>query len=287
MGLLQSSQSKTKYEPLLETKCTYVAGSKRPSNPLRERSKKSRTTYRETLEGVGGGSGGRGYVALHSSSPKQMFSFLELFFSLHEDEAISRFLQADFCNVLADNFLLAMVYAYFRRANLGADEYTRLNFFAALYLAHDIAEDNEDLKLQIIPWILGKHWNTLLVKDFLNQRDQLLYRMNYRAAVSHQTCYDVMNLTTSSSGAWTRRDLFWGRVRDASHSGTIYFEGPVYTKARKLGRIKCSYCEHAKSVTRRRSDDLMAVKMKCDLKREDKSLVKRVTNVGLRASMLG
>lgn len=45
---------------------------------------------------------------------------------------IQDFLLHDVCYRLSDRYLLAMVFAYFKRALLPTDEYTTKNFFIAL-----------------------------------------------------------------------------------------------------------------------------------------------------------
>jgi len=148
-------------------------------------------------------------------STPQKCSYLAAFFQIYDnDDVIQDFLWMDSCFVLADNYLLSMVYTYFRRANLYRREYTRINFFAALYLAHDTVEDNEDLKLQMYPWVLGVEWKN--IKDFIKKKDELLQRMDYRAAVSKRTCDEVMKLFPTHP--------IWRRRRKPSHGGTVYFE---------------------------------------------------------------
>ena len=51
-------------------------------------------------------------------------------------------------------------------------------------------EDDEDLKLEIYPWVLGDQWRSKHL-DFIHQRDKLLKRMDYRAVVSQLTCNEV------------------------------------------------------------------------------------------------
>ena len=159
-------------------------------------------------------------------------SYLEQFFRIYKDTAIQSFIWMDSCFILADNYLLTMVYTYFRRAQLAHDQYTRLNFFAALYLAHDMVEDNEDLKMEIFPWIYGTEWKKL-VKEFLEARDYFLLRMDFRVAVSKTTCDEVLEMFRSHP--------ITDRVRKPSHSGTIHFEDRVYTK-NPTGGVICAFC---------------------------------------------
>lgn len=63
---------------------------------------------------------------------KKMLNAVEIRFYLLHRYKISVMEHAyDFCIL---QYLLAMVFAYFKRANLAEKEYTRLNFFAALWV---------------------------------------------------------------------------------------------------------------------------------------------------------
>ena len=50
---------------------------------------------------------------------------------------VALLLEKDRCCNYADNYLLATVLVYFKRAKLGLEEYTQDNFWRCLYLAHD------------------------------------------------------------------------------------------------------------------------------------------------------
>uniref|UniRef100_A0A803K3D1 Uncharacterized protein n=1 Tax=Xenopus tropicalis TaxID=8364 RepID=A0A803K3D1_XENTR len=74
----------------------------------------------------------------------------DAYFHLLKDYVINDFLKKDSCRKIADKYLLAMVLIYFKRAHLKPCEYGRLNFFRALYLAHDMGEDPDNAKLNIL-----------------------------------------------------------------------------------------------------------------------------------------
>ncbi|XP_023216149.1 speedy protein A-like isoform X1 [Centruroides sculpturatus] len=114
--------------------------------------------------------------------------------------------------MLCDKYLIAMVFIYFKRAMLDVEEYSEKNFFAALYLAHDMEEDNEYLKLKILAWLLSQ--NTIqTLSEFFKRRDNLWKLMKYRCLVSRKSCEEIMKIFPIHS--------IWERQRCESHAGAF------------------------------------------------------------------
>ncbi|CAL1541839.1 unnamed protein product, partial [Lymnaea stagnalis] len=141
------------------------------------------------------------------------------FFKLTEDTVIQNFLQMDSCKRIADKYLIAMVFAYFKRADFSLKDYTRMNFFIALYLANDVEEDEEEIKYEIFPWVLGKNWRNKY-SNFLKMRDYLLKKIDFKAIISRRCCDEIMAIEPNNT--------LWKRERQIHHGGAIrhYMKDP-------------------------------------------------------------
>jgi hypothetical protein len=118
-----------------------------------------------------------------------------------------------------------MVFTYFKRARFYLNEFNRINFYLALYLASDIEEDVDEYKYEIFPWALGGRWRTKF-SCFLKKRDALLRRIGYRAIVSRKCCEEVMSLIPDHA--------VWKRERSEDHGGA--------TRAYMINRSKRILC---------------------------------------------
>ena len=115
------------------------------------------------------------------------------FLDLLKNQEVEAFLQRDRCCVSIDNFLLAAVFVFFKRANLTLEEFTVRNLWLALFLAHDAEEDEEPRKWEMLPWALGAGWQHHL-KSWEVEKQAFWRRINYRVLVSKEQCKQVMAL---------------------------------------------------------------------------------------------
>ncbi|XP_061699260.1 speedy protein A isoform X2 [Syngnathoides biaculeatus] len=135
---------------------------------------------------------------------------MESYFKLFDDDQIHDFLLMDSCCRMTDKYLLAMVFVYFKRSRLTIAEYTKKNFFIALYLANTMEEEAEEIRYEIFSWALGETWRTQF-PQFIKQRDKFWVRIEFRAAVSRHCCEEVMAIMPSH--------FVWKRERSEKHSG--------------------------------------------------------------------
>jgi len=135
---------------------------------------------------------------------------VDTFLSILTQGNVQLLMEKDRCCNYADNFLLATVLVYFKRANLMLSEYTEENFWRCLYLAHDQEEDEEELKWELLAWAMGDVWKRD-IKAFLVSKDAIWKRMEFRSLVSRKQCEQIMNLSAQCG--------VWKRIRHKSHSG--------------------------------------------------------------------
>ncbi|ELT95767.1 hypothetical protein CAPTEDRAFT_223231, partial [Capitella teleta] len=164
-------------------------------------------------------------------------SEVDAFFKLLGDPLIEDFLSRDICRLVSDKYLLAMVFAYFKRACFTLRQFTRMNFFLALYLANDIEEDEEEAKYEILPWALGSSWQTKYL-HFLKKKDKLWKKMEFRALVSLKCCEEIMLLRPDHH--------VWQRQRQPIHGGATrsYLKDPSDDGLPRGPNATPRFCSH-------------------------------------------
>ena len=162
---------------------------------------------------------------------------LRMFLDLLDSPEIKQLLDRDRCYLAADNYLLAAVFIYFKRAGLAAQEFSVRNFWLALYLAHDQEEDEEPHKWELLPWALGTDWQSSCT-SWIAEKNVLWRRMSYRSLVTKRQCEQVMAIS-ASAGIWSRR-------RNHSHGGarrSVDWEENFVPGGPLAGTPRCVRCD--------------------------------------------
>lgn len=138
---------------------------------------------------------------------------LKHFLNMLSDPVIKAFHAHDTCCLTSDRYLLAMVFVYFKKAKLEHEEYNRLNFFKALYLAHEMEEENDENRWEILPWALGRRWQGKIV-NFIHGKNEFWQKLDFRGIVPCRACDQVMTIPS-----FKEHSAFM-RVRTPTHSNT-------------------------------------------------------------------
>ncbi|CAG2106635.1 unnamed protein product [Medioppia subpectinata] len=160
---------------------------------------------------------------------------IQAFRRLLEEPLVEELLLWDKCCLLADKYLLAMALTYFKRAGLRHQQYTPVYLMVALYLAHDMEEDDLDIKLDLVRFAMSGSVSANKLRLFLRKRDKLWHAMGLRAAVNHVCCEALMRYCLPDHKIWRRE-------RAATHGG-VCVPAHVKTVVHRELRLTNSYIE--------------------------------------------
>ncbi|XP_065222735.1 speedy protein A-like [Planococcus citri] len=160
-------------------------------------------------------------LALQDDNFLQIQNFMKIF----DDPVMRSLLKFDSCNLLADNYLIAIAYIYLDRAKILLSKHDVHYLLSALYLAHEVQEDLRCLREKIIPWYPGTC--TEMKSAGLHYfKNKIWIQMNFKCHVTKKSCDELMKRTAQ----W---DL-WKRKRESSHSGAFRFY--------QFEKTKCKHC---------------------------------------------
>ncbi|KAL3286349.1 hypothetical protein HHI36_000857 [Cryptolaemus montrouzieri] len=125
----------------------------------------------------------------------------------------------DGCGAIIDKYVLVGVFIYFLRANFKIEEYSTRNFFIAVYVCHEIYEEVNALKFQIIKTCLGPCvMRSTCVRKFDEDRVNFLQRIDFHVLYDEEQCDLIFSKFPH---------VIWYRERSDKHSGVIFDENMI------------------------------------------------------------
>lgn len=170
----------------------------------------------------------------------------------------------DRCFMLADSYLLSMAYIYMRRANYTHQQMTFFNLLVALYLAHEVEEDDLDIKNDLVNIAMGGRSPVASVSSmrfFISRRGKLWTELKYRVMVTRGECEQVMRSVLVGN-------YIWRRNRHSSHAGApvpFHVKQTVYTSQMFRGpgfSFRCLYCEGFRYLAHKNRNEQLAAQAK-------------------------
>ena len=124
---------------------------------------------------------------------------------LIEQPAVLDFLERDRCCQIADSYLLAMAYHYMSQAGYTASQFTTFNLIVAIYLAHEMEEDDIDIKSTLLAVATGGSQPNANFMTFFGSRKTKLWKdLKMRTVVSREECERVMCTVLPGHYIWRR-----------------------------------------------------------------------------------
>ena len=155
--------------------------------------------------------------------------------SLTESQDVQRFLEWDNQCAMADNYLIAVALIYMLRAKYSIEQYSYFNLMVALYLAHEVEEENFEYRNDFVWAAFGTNsLNTENVRLFAKRREKLWRDMGYNVIVKREEAESMMNKIMRHSYAAIGRvrspeTMYWQPAGNRKRSCSLATSGSVST----------------------------------------------------------
>jgi len=126
------------------------------------------------------------------------------FANLFQLTSVQLFMEQDRNCVIADNYLLSMAFIYMQRAHYAPHQYTMFNLLVALYLAHEVEEDEMNMKIVLMQIAAGGQPTDNFWSFFQSRKTKLWHDIQCRAYVSRAACENLMQTVMPGNYIWRR-----------------------------------------------------------------------------------
>lgn len=115
------------------------------------------------------------------------------------------FLEWDRDCEIADNYLISMALIYLLRARYSIQQFTFFNFMVALFLAHEVEEEDSELRVDLIRAAFGsRHVSHESFRLFMQKKDKLWLGTGYNVIVKREESESIMNRIMRDNYVWRR-----------------------------------------------------------------------------------
>lgn len=106
---------------------------------------------------------------------------------------------------IADNYLISVALIYMLRARYSVRQYTFFNMMIALYLAHEVEEEDSELRLDLVRAAFGSQFvSPESYRLFMSKKEKLWLATGYNVIVKKEESDSVMNRIMRDNYVWRR-----------------------------------------------------------------------------------
>lgn len=109
---------------------------------------------------------------------------------------------------MADNYLISIALIYLMRAKYTPQQMTYFNLIVALYLAHEV-EEEDWINCQVRPDLIRCAFGSIAISEvsfrlFMKKKERLWKALSYNVIVKREESDCVMSLLMRGNGIWSR-----------------------------------------------------------------------------------